>query len=166
MAIKLMLATVVAMAVRTAPMVINSARKLVAAAPDDLELKSSPIEPSWVLAGDPQARKALHSRSHDDQAETVIWDCTAGTFNWHFGWEETVVILEGEVHVTETDGTERTLRAGDVAYFPARTEAIWHIETYVRKIAFARKEIPMPVSMAYRVRDVLRPSTEQRGLAA
>ena len=80
-------------------------------------MQPKPIEPSWVLAGNPQARLSLHSRAYDDQATTAIWDCTAGTFRWYFGWDETVMILEGEVHITAEDGSERTLKAGDIAVF-------------------------------------------------
>lgn len=114
------------------------------------EMMPAPVEPSWVLAGDPQARASSHSQAADKFASTAVWDCTAGTFRWYFGWDETVVILEGEVHVTAEDGSERTLKAGDVGYFRGGTWATWHIEKYVKKIAFIRKPMPMPLSYAYR----------------
>ncbi|MGF9565381.1 cupin domain-containing protein [Neorhizobium sp. JUb45] len=114
------------------------------------EMKSHPIEPTWVLSGDPQARFAAHSEAADKFASTGVWDCTAGSFRWFFGWDETVVILEGEVHVTAEDGSERTLRAGDVGYFRGGTWATWHIDNYVKKIAFIRKPLPMPLSYAFR----------------
>ncbi len=129
----------------------------VAASPDAADMKPAPIEPGWIISGDPQARAGAHSKAEDQCAATGVWDCTAGTFRWFFGWDETVVILEGEVHVTAEDGTQRLLRAGDIAYFKGGTWATWRIDTYVRKIAFLRKPFPSPMAKLYRLRNALRP---------
>lgn len=142
----------------------STAKSFIGACPNSLEMAPLPIEPSWVIAGNPQARAASHSKAEDECAATGIWDCTAGTFRWFFGWDETVVILEGEVHVTAEDGTERVLQAGDVAYFKGGTWATWHIDNYVRKIAFLRKPFPAPLAFLYRLRNMLRPRP-QVGLA-
>ncbi len=142
-----------------------ASKPFIGACPDALEMSASPIEPSWILAGDPQARVAAHSKADDECAATGVWDCTAGSFRWFFGWDETVVILEGEVHVTAEDGTQRTLRAGDVAYFKGGTWATWRIDTYVRKIAFLRKPFPAPLAFLYRLKKMLRPQP-QVGLAS
>jgi uncharacterized cupin superfamily protein len=164
---KPMLATAVAFAARAVPevLVAPEAKGFVAGAADDMTLRPSPIEPSWIISGTPVARLAEHSRGQDDAAVTAIWDCTSGAFNWHFGWDETVMILEGEVLVTTEDGTERLLRAGDVAYFPGGSSAVWSIETYVKKIAFCRKPFPRPLTVAYRLRNFIRSGGVQ-GLAA
>ncbi|WP_407639863.1 cupin domain-containing protein [Allorhizobium taibaishanense] len=129
---------------------------LVTANADHLNLKPAPINPDWIVEGDPQARMANHSQSEDEASSTALWDCTAGTFRWYFGWDETVVIQEGEVHVTAQDGSERVLKAGDIAYFKGGTWATWRIETYVRKIAFLRKPFPEPIATLYRLRNALR----------
>lgn len=167
MVFKLMFVAVVGAAMRSRSTEEKMPRPLIAASLDDLEMAPKPIEPSWILAGNPEARLSLHSRAYDEQATTAIWDCTAGTFRWYFGWDETVMILEGEVHITAEDGSQRTLRAGDIAYFPGKSWATWHIDTYVRKIAFCRKEFPAPVNMALKWRDRLRRSgPASGGLAA
>ncbi|MBB3976341.1 hypothetical protein GGQ64_001530 [Rhizobium azooxidifex] len=166
MVLKLMLASAIGMAVRTIPAKALPQRPLIAASMDELEMADAPIEPSWILEGTPRARLALHSRGHDDQSTTAIWDCTAGTFRWYFGWDETVMILEGEVHVVTEDGTERTLRAGDIAYFAGKTWATWRIDSYVRKIAFCRKQFPAPVAMLLKVRDMMRAGGARGGLTA
>ncbi|MDF1631650.1 cupin domain-containing protein [Mycoplana sp. MJR14] len=163
MVLKLMLASAIGMAVRTIPARALPPRPLIAASMDEMEMVDAPIEPSWILDGKPHARLALHSRGHDDQSTTAIWDCTAGTFRWYFGWDETVMILEGAVHVTAEDGAERTLRAGDIAYFAGKTWATWRVDTYVRKIAFCRKQFPAPVTLALRLRDMMRPGGGQGG---
>jgi uncharacterized cupin superfamily protein len=157
MALKMMLAGAAAMMLRQLPVVAPVEQApLVSGAPDELPMEPAPIEPSWIIAGEPVARVALHSRSSDEAASTALWDCTAGEFRWFFDWDETVVILEGEVHVTAQDGSQRTLRQGDIAYFAGKTWATWRIDSYVRKIAFCRKRFPAPVALAYQLRNMLR----------
>jgi uncharacterized protein len=115
---------------------------LIAARIEEVPLAPRPIKPEWVLEGEPLARFGSHSQNRDGWAETAHWDCTAGRFRWHFGWEETVVIVEGEVRVTDSAGKTTTLRPGDVAYFPADSWFTWEVERYVRKIAFCRRPVP------------------------
>ncbi|WP_454726466.1 MULTISPECIES: cupin domain-containing protein [Cupriavidus] len=117
----------------------------------DLPMQICPIEPAWIRSGAPQSRAALHSRAIDGLASTNLWECTAGTFQWYYGWEETVVILEGKVQVTDADGRAHVLRAGDIAYFPANTTWLWEIDGYVRKVAFCRKQVPFMLRFATRV---------------
>jgi len=159
MVLKLMLASMAAFAARAVPVVVAmpQSKSFVAGASGEMEMKPSPIERSWILAGNPVARIAEHSRGQDDAAMTALWDCTAGEFRWYFGWDETVMILEGEV--------ERTLHAGDVAYFAGGTWATWRIDRYLRKVAFLRKPFPKPLTMAYRLRNLVRQGNAQ-GLAA
>lgn len=153
-----MFAGAAAFAMRAAPVVVQApaSRKLVAGAIDSQPMRPAPIEPSWILEGTPTARFASHSQGGDDAAVTGVWDCTAGEFRWHFGWDETVLILEGEVLVTDEDGTERLLRAGDVAYFTAGSWYTWRIDRYLKKLAFCRKPFPRPLALAYRLRKLLR----------
>lgn len=159
MVFKLYFASAIAMAVRDISMMASqpASPPVVSAEVFGMELKDAPIEPSWIIGGEPRARLAEHSRSADEAAITAVWDCTAGQFRWHFGWDETVIILEGEVHVTAEDGSECLLKAGDIAYFKGNTWATWSIETYVKKVAFVRKPFPAPVALAFRLRNVLRP---------
>lgn len=164
MPIKLIIAGAIAMAA-VARRDDAEADDIVAAPSFGLPLKPAPINPDWILSGNPVARVADHSRSRDEASSTAIWDCTAGEFRWYFGWDETVVIQEGEVFVKGDDGTERWLRAGDIAYFRGGTWATWRIDTYVRKIAFLRKPFPEPLATLYRLRNSLRPRRKDAGLA-
>ena len=157
MAWKMMLAGTAAMMLRQISVAAPAEQPpLVSRALDDMPMEPAPIEPSWIISGNPVARVGLHSRSGDDAATTAMWDCTAGEFRWYFDWDETVIILEGEVHVTAQDGSQRTLRQGDIAYFAGKTWATWRIDNYVRKIAFCRKRFPAPVALAYQLRNLLR----------
>ena len=42
----------------------------------NVDLKPSPIEPSWILEGNPEARSCPLSISADSAARTLIWSCT------------------------------------------------------------------------------------------
>ena len=109
---------------------------------DGLELAPAPIDPDWILEGTPEARVAQIAEGSDAGATMAVWDCTAGRFNWYFGCEEAVFILEGGVTVTGPDGEVRELTAGDTAYFPAFTWFEWHLPSYVRKVAFCHTVVP------------------------
>lgn len=107
-----------------------------------MELQSAPINPAWILEGTPTARNRLIAYSTDTFGWTMLWDCTAGKFNWHYTLDETVHIIEGSVTITDTDGTTFTLTPGDIAFFPTGSTAHWHVETYVRKVAYCQKPVP------------------------
>lgn len=125
----------------------------------DLQMRDAPIQASWIIAGAPVARAADHVRSDDDSSFSAVWDCTAGTFRWYFHWDETVVILEGEVHITDEEGSCYTLQIGDMGYFAARTWATWRIDNYVKKAAFIRRPFPSPLAAIYRLRNAIRQET-------
>ncbi|TDK35379.1 DUF861 domain-containing protein [Rhizobium deserti] len=149
-------AAALAIRYRTSPFERPASRSFIGTSVDLLEMAPSPIKPAWILSGDPQARTAVHSKADDRYAVTGIWDCTAGAFRWYFGWDETVFILEGEVHVVDEQGHERILRAGDVGYFKAGTWATWSVERYVKKVAFMRRPLPAPIALLHRMGDLLR----------
>ena len=116
----------------------------------EIELRSAPIEPSWILEGNPEAHNRMIFKSHDGTASTMIWDCTAGVFNWYYDCDETVHIIEGEVTLVTDTGT-CCVKAGDAVFFPGGTSATWHVDVYVRKIAFLRHTLPFPAGMMLRV---------------
>ncbi|MDB4989506.1 MAG: cupin domain protein [Myxococcaceae bacterium] len=119
----------------------------------ETDLNEVPIDPSWILEGEPVSRvKRLHV-APDSLYEVALWECNAGRFRWHFGCDEVVHILDGEVVVQEDDGSARTLRVGDVALFPKGSTNIWSVSSHVRKIAVNRWHKPTPRE---RIRDVVR----------
>lgn len=136
MAIQHFIPTIMAMAGAMA--VPREHLDMVAGHPDAVELIDAPINPGWIVSGEPKARAGKHSTATDGRALTQVWDCTAGSFNWTFYEEETVYILEGSVRVTTEDGKTEVLSPGDMAYFAPRSRALWEIDDYVRKIAFCR----------------------------
>lgn len=116
-----------------------------------MELSPAPINAAWILEGAPLARNRLIAPSSDRFGWTMLWDCTAGKFNWHYSLDETVHIIEGSVTVTDSDGTSMTLVPGDIAFFPKGCVAHWHVETYVRKVAYCQKPAPAIVALPLRL---------------
>ena len=117
----------------------------------NVDLKPSPIEPSWIIEGNPEARACTLSISTDRAARTLIWSCTEGKFNWYYDVDETIVILEGSI-VLESDGMPpKRYGPGDVIFFRDGAHAKWHVEGYVKKIAFCRKTNPVMIGFLIRV---------------
>jgi uncharacterized cupin superfamily protein len=69
----------------------------------NVDLQPSPIEPSWIIEGNPEARAHMLWSSSDGAAKTFIWSCSRGKFNWYYDWDETMMILEGSI-VLESEG--------------------------------------------------------------
>ena len=131
-------------------MAAESIESIVKLGVGQITLNQAPIRPSWVIEGSPVTRNKVISTSADGTATTFIWDCTAGRFNWFYDVDETIYVIEGSVVVRDWGGTPRRLSAGDTIFFPAGARAEWHVESYIRKIAFCRSPLPRPVVLAKR----------------
>ena len=116
----------------------------------EVELKPAPIEPSWILTGTPTARNATLSRSADGLASTLVWDCTAGTFNWTYEIDETIYFLEGSATISDGINPPKTFGPGDVLFLPRGAVCHWHVESYVKKVAFCRRTLPYSVGFVVR----------------
>ena len=115
----------------------------------DALLEDDPINPAWILEGQPKARCTIWAESADRTTANWVWDCTSGSFRWYYDLDETIVVIDGAATI-QVDGQEPvTLGVGDAAYYPAGTWATWTIDTYVRKQAVVR--VPVPRAMAYAV---------------
>lgn len=114
------------------------------------ELRAAPIEPSWIHEGQPVARNTMLSRSADGMAWTLVWDCTDGRFEWHYDIDETIHFIEGSATISDGLSPPKTFRAGDVLFIPRGAVCHWHVESYVRKVAFCRKTQPKVVALALR----------------
>ena len=135
-----------------------------------VKLAPRPIEPSWIIEGNPVAQCCVLSRSDDGLASTMVWECSEGRFNWYYDFDETVLILEGSI-VLESDGMPPTrYTAGDVIFFKDGAHAKWHVEGRVRKLAFCRKTQPVWLGFALRVmlklKKIFLPADERRASLA
>ena len=128
-------------------------RTIVMASPLTLpsEPHAEPIPPAWVLSGKPVSRTKLLARSHDWLANVVLWECSAGSFNWHYSRDEILFVISGEALIISTAGEERLLGPGDFAYFPAGTSCQWRVLQEVKKIAFVRETIWQPLGFCLKV---------------
>ena len=108
-------------------------------------LEPAPINSAWILEGNPVARNRILSTSKDGSASALIWECTAGKFNWFYDVDETVYIIEGSVLLKDANGAERRVSVGETVHFPVGCKAEWTIDKYVRKVAFCAA--PMPLTL-------------------
>src|ERR1700744_2029781 len=92
-------------------------RDLIRTAKSTSELKSSPIEPSWIIEGKPVAQASLISKSADGLSWTLVWECSEGKFHWHYDIDESILVLEGSI-VIESDTIPPTRYGpGDTVFF-------------------------------------------------
>jgi uncharacterized cupin superfamily protein len=115
-----------------------------------VELFPSPIEPTWIIEGNPQAKSCVISRSTDRLSYTVIWECTEGKFNWYYGLDETILILEGSIILESDSLPSKRYASGDTILFRKGAHARWHVEEHVKKLAFCHKVQPALVGFALR----------------
>lgn len=118
---------------------------------NDYGLEPAPIPSDWILEGDPVTRCRRLAGSTDERAFTVMWDCTASRFHWHYEVDETIFVLDGSVIVTDPQGQRHTLRPMDVYLFPNGTRYHWEVPVYVRKLAFVHMPLPAKLRYARRV---------------
>lgn len=116
----------------------EAGRYLVRSAPPSTESVGRPltgfsVDPSWIRSGTPNFRATETVRSPDGETITGLWACDGPSFfEWTFGLDETVHLLEGEVTVDYL-GRQFTLRPGDTATFHAGTRAVWTVHQYAKK---------------------------------
>jgi uncharacterized cupin superfamily protein len=97
-------------------------------------LETQAMDSSWVTEGRGDYKIHTFATSTDGNEQSGIWECTGpAKFTWHFASDETVYILDGQVHIDYDDGHKRTLTPGSVAFFPAGSKASWHIPHSVKK---------------------------------
>jgi uncharacterized protein len=123
---------------------------VVIAAAAAASLEPAPISPDWILDGRPEARSKILAKSQDGTSYIMVWECTAGRFSWHYHEDETVVVISGEVFVTNDKGEERRLGPGDMGFFPAGSSATWRVTDRIKKVAVLRKDLPVWVGFGVR----------------
>src|ERR1700751_5890890 len=125
-------------------------RSLIETAKLVVNLASRPIEPSWIIEGNPLAQCCILSQSADGLATTMVWRCTEGKFNWYYDFDETILILEGSIVLENETMPPTRYGPGDVIFFKDGAHAKWHVEGHVKKLAFCRKTQPVWLGFAVR----------------
>ena len=95
-----------------------------------LMLDPEPIPKDWVLSGNPEATSKKLAKSADFTSYIMVWECTPGRFTWHYNKDETLVVVSGEVFITNEKGQEQRLGPGDFAFFPGGTSASITMRTH------------------------------------
>ena len=126
-------------------------RSIVMATPADIELNPEPIPQEWILSGAPVSRSRNLVRSRDWTSTVVVWDCTAGSFRWHYSQDEAILVISGEAFLQLENGTERRFGAGDVGFFPAGTTCTWRVADYIRKVAVLRESMWRPLGFCLKI---------------
>ena len=70
----------------------------------------------------------------EGDADSGVWECTAGPSYWVQDQNEFVHILSGSLTVTPDGGAPLTLRPGDSAMFPRGWRGTWDLHETVRKV--------------------------------
>jgi uncharacterized protein len=114
-------------------------------------MEPDPIPADWILAGAPQARANKLVTSRDWSSTIVVWDCTPGSFRWHYSKDETIHFLSGEAFMLDGNGEEHRFGAGDIAFFPAGTVCTWRVTEHIRKVAVIRETLWRPLGFVLKV---------------
>ena len=61
-----------------------------------------------------------------------IWECETSTFDWSYTQQETCLVLEGTVTVSDATGSV-SFGPGDMVIFPNDLDCTWQVEQPVKK---------------------------------
>jgi len=97
------------------------------------DLQPLAVNPAWIKSGQPRFMASETVAMPAYGISTGLWSCDGpAVFDWTFGTDETVHILEGEVEVHYL-GNVLVLTEGDTAFFRAGTKAEWRVKERVFK---------------------------------
>ena len=113
----------------------------------DIELEPGSIPSEWLLSGQPETRSKVLGKSRDRLGYIMLWECGAVSYKWHYSQDEAYIVLSGEGFMTDEKGVERRFGPGDVAFFPAGTNATWRHPDHFRKVAVLKESIWQPVGV-------------------
>jgi uncharacterized cupin superfamily protein len=119
--------------------------------PAALELQPDPIPTDWILGGKPEAWVTKVLTSRDWTSSVVVWECTNGSFKWHYSKDETVFFLAGEAFMTDENGEEHRFGAGDIAVITAGTSCRWRVTEPIRKVAVVRETMWRPLGFMLKI---------------
>ena len=113
----------------------------------DVNLEPGSIPSKWLLSGQPGTRSKVLGKSQDRLAYIMLWECGAVSYKWHYSKDEAYIVLSGEGFMTDERGVEHRFGPGDVAFFPAGTDATWRHPDHFRKVAVLKEPIWQPIGL-------------------
>jgi hypothetical protein len=119
----------------------------------DVQLVPGRIPPEWLISGEPQTRSKLLGKTADRLAYAMLWECGAVSYKWYYSKDEAYIVLSGEGFMTDDKGVEHRYGAGDVAFFPAGTKAVWRHPDHFRKVAVLKDPVSRPLAIFLKLWD-------------
>jgi len=126
------------------------AKSIVTATLAEVELEPSQIPSNWILDGSPKTRSKMLMRTHDWTSNIVVWECTSGSYRWHYSQDEALFVLSGEGFMTNEKGEERRFGPGDMGFFPAGTTCTWRHPDRFRKVAVLKESMWRPLGFCFK----------------
>lgn len=101
---------------------------------DELFTKLQP-DPAQPTEGEALGTTMLYASLTEGAIDSGVWSCTVG------GWDETdyavdevMVMVQGRLRITDTDGSVHELKAGDMFYLPKGWSGRWDVLEDMKKI--------------------------------
>lgn len=116
----------------------------------DVKLEPGLIPSKWLLSGQPETRSKLLGKSQDRLGYIMLWECGKVSYKWHYDKDEAYIVLSGEGFMTDEKGVEHRFGPGDVAFFPAGTNATWRHPDHFRKVAVLKDSVWRPLVLGLR----------------
>jgi|SRR5579862_869175 len=120
---------------------------IIIADPQKVDLEPDPIPAEWILSGAPKGSSKIIARNQDSLLTVVVWECTAGTFNWNYAKDEILFVVSGEANLVNEKGHTRRFGPGDVVFFPAGTACTWVVHDRIRKVAVLKESVWRPLGL-------------------
>jgi uncharacterized protein len=92
-----------------------------------------PLAPGDIIEGAPNGRVHWMRRDEENGLATGIFPPEPTTSRYEWGQDETIDVLEGELHIEYEDGEAIDLGPGDVASLSKGARVVWHIKSPCRE---------------------------------
>ncbi|MEH6549502.1 MAG: cupin domain-containing protein [Pseudomonadales bacterium] len=100
----------------------------------ETEVEEYYLDAEKLLIGNPKQSLWNHYTDPTGQFFTGEWSSEAGKWKVSYAEEEYCQILQGVSVITDAEGDERTVRAGDSFVVPRGFEGTWEVVAETRKI--------------------------------
>jgi uncharacterized cupin superfamily protein len=96
-----------------------------------------------IVEGDPRGSGKVTFQTSDKLVSGGVWECTAGTFDLTFGWDEMAYLLQGELVIQEDSGKQIRVQPGDFFFSSKGSRARWIVKQPIKKVFFLRTPDPL-----------------------
>lgn len=92
------------------------------------------VDPATVISGDPKEIGHSFFTNEAGNVSSGVWECTPSKERLDgYSCDELMVILEGSVTLTDTEGHAETFTKGDVLVVPKGFKGTWEVTETLRK---------------------------------